>query len=304
MKIVDRGVMAKRSARKLVVALKNMPINLRDSIDTKDISRLTIRRTESNFVVVVHLYYIESWDTIKKYLRRLNGYDLIVTMPKKNKYIAEKIKKEFKNSTIVLVPNRGRDVLSFTLLLSKIQSAGYPIVLKIHSKKSTHRKDGDKWFIDMLEKLVPHNAAVLENIMLTLSNDNSSIIGPEGHYVSLKVNFEQNKHYLYKTLKSLYGAKLSAQVMKTPGRYGFFAGTMFWARVDALDPVISYPFKVRDFDVEKGQIDSTLAHGLERAFCIIPEIGNMQIFETNGKKIQRIQYSTPNIPDWTDVQIK
>jgi predicted HAD superfamily hydrolase len=41
-------------------------------------------------------------------------------------------------------------------------------------------------------------------------------------------------------------------------------GTMFWARTDALRPILSSGFTIEDFPEESGQKDGTLAHAMER----------------------------------------
>jgi lipopolysaccharide biosynthesis protein len=271
---------------------------------SRHILRTIIEKTETtNTAVVVHLYYADSWRTIESRLTRLDNFDLIVTIPRSNKYIIPKIQQKFKNAQVIIVPNRGRDVLSFLLLLPKIKEAGYKNVLKIHSKKSIHRTDGNKWLNDMLDKLIPEDEVTANSIYKALGSKESSIVGPSEHFVSLKVNFKENKHYTMLLLRRLYDKDTVAKILKNPEKYGFFAGTMFWARIESLCTIISSNIKISDFDREHGQIDSTLAHAYERLFCLVPEIESRSIFQT-GSDLVKLDYSSGTIPDWSDVEVK
>lgn len=300
---VKSAVKAKNTVRRSAFKFKKYYINIVDYRNTAELRNIKIVRTKLNYVVVLHLYYSESWPLVLKKLLLLKNFDLIVTIPKKNTYIISKIKEQYSEATVIVIPNRGRDVMGFTLLLEKIQSAGYVYLLKIHSKKSTHRSDGFEWFNDMLDKLIPDNERTLEKIHKTLENSTTSIIGPEGHYVSLDTNFEQNKHYLNIYLEAIYGAKSTNKILVEHKKYGFFAGTMFWARIDSFNLLIKQNIKFYDFDLEKRQIDSTLAHSFERLFCLIPEIEDKMLYEISSSAIINIDYKTSYIPDWSDVYI-
>ena len=54
------------------------------------------------------------------------------------------------------------------------------------------------------------------------------------------------------------------QVISQP----FVAGTMFYARVSALQPLLNLSIDEDEFEQEAGQVDGTLAHAIERTFSI------------------------------------
>jgi hypothetical protein len=78
---------------------------------------------------------------------------------------------------------------------------------------------------------------------------------------------------------------------------------MFWARLDAIKPILDRKLKVSRFDSEKGQIDATFAHAIERVFCLVPQIEKKNLYEIGPRGVNKIDYKTTNIPNWSDVYI-
>ena len=262
------------------------------------------RNINTKAAIVVHLFYTDSWGYFSEKLKLLDkaSFDLFVTLPKHNTEFTDEIYKSFPNAHVIIVPNKGRDVLPFIKIIPIIKNAGYKYVLKIHSKKSKHRKDGAEWLSDMVEKLIPNDAGARNAIINNLQKEDTGIIGPSKHYLSFAVNYRQNWNHTKNILNRIYDKKQTAFVKKNYLDYGFFAGTMFWARVDALDQIIKQEFDVGNFEKEKGQIDCTFAHALERVFCIVPEIENLKLYETDSRKVYEITYKTKNVPKWSRVK--
>lgn len=256
----------------------------------------------SELAVVIHLYYPEMLDYFENILKRLGDIekDIFITIPI-DKYDANvhKIKKSLPKSTVLAVPNRGRDVLPFVQVLKALSTLGYTKVLKVHSKKSPHRDDGDVWRDEMINNLIPADKKGIKGIISTLNKKNTALIGPAGEYVSLLVSFNATKHHTKKMLENIFGHTTAEDVINRVDEYGFFGGTMFWARVDALKDIVDL-VGPRDFEIELGQQDSTLAHSLERLFSVVPEIRDQVNYSSSREGLTVTEHHTSVIPDWAE----
>lgn len=269
--------------------------------------QLHIRRNHSTeCAVVIHLYYTESWEYFTEKLALLDKvqFDLYISMPLSNKDFIPTIRSRYPNAIISIIPNRGRDVLPFLMQAKILYEKGYSYVLKIHSKKSTHRTDGQDWLRGMVDSLVPSDEKLLKSIQDTLRKTSTGVIGPEDQYIPLTVNFEANGIHMTQIVTKIFSKQVAHDVLQLKrAERGFFAGTMFWLRLDAIEEILTSKASLRLFESEKGQIDATRAHALERLFCIVPEIKGRDMYEIRQDSLKRLAYATDNVPDWSDVYI-
>lgn len=263
------------------------------------------RDEKTEIAIVVHLFYTEAWEQISNRIKLISEfqYDIFVSLPPEKMAYSEKIISDFPQAYIYESPNQGRDVLPFMAIVASLRSAGYKYVLKLHSKKSTHRKDGQDWFKQITDNLMPSDAEIQRSVFETLQESKTAIIGPAKNYTSLIVNFEANGEHMTEVVRKIYGKNIARTVLQTNRKeYGFFAGTMLWVRLDSIAPLLNIG-KVRRFETEKGQIDATYAHALERLMCVVPEIEKQRIYEVDNNGVREIGYSDGIIPDWSEVYI-
>jgi lipopolysaccharide biosynthesis protein len=259
----------------------------------------------SDIAVVIHLYYPESWGVLSRKLKKITefNYDVFVSLPENERGFTQEIIKDFPNAFVYISPNRGRDVLPFMSIIELLYNLGYKQILKLHSKKSTHRTDGSDWFSDLINALIPESPTLQKDLLKALERPNTGLIGPAGNYTSLTVNFDANGVYMTDVVKKLYGKECAYDTLQLRrSEYGFFAGTMLWINVESIKPLFVFN-KVKYFNEEKGQIDATFAHALERLLGVIPEINSWDIYEVGSNKVQKIEYSSGDIPDWSKVYI-
>jgi lipopolysaccharide biosynthesis protein len=159
--------------------------------------------------------------------------------------------------------------------LKRVDEDGRLYLCKIHSKKSKHRVDGDVWRIDLYDKLLG-SPEVVNSILYALEDRLSiGLIGPAGHMVSSGYYWGSNA-----TNVARLGRKLGfeAETMQ----YEFAAGTMFWAKVAALAPLLELSLSRDDFEPEAGQLDGTLAHAIERTLPLSVANARMSIVDTSS----------------------
>ncbi len=218
----------------------------------------------AKLAVVVHLYYPDLWPDIKAKLRHINmPFDLFVSVQEQHKDVTlYRVSNYHKTTNIMAMPNRGRDVLPFLLLAKRIsEEKQYKYLLKLHTKKSKHRDDGHEWMDSLLTELIPSD---ISGIVSTLKEPSTGIIGPASHVVSLSKYMGANRDRVGTILESITDKKMVSKMLKIPKRYPYFGGTMFWCRVDFLVPLLNSGIKPSDFETEKGQVDGTAAHAIER----------------------------------------
>ena len=259
----------------------------------------------SAIAVVLHLYHADTWEQVfAKKLKRLSKkttFDLYVTMPATNIGHASVIRKTFPKANILVVPNRGRDVLPFIKTALVLDELGYSKVLKIHSKKSKHREDfiaegGDAWLVNTLNTLIPEDDATLAAVIKKVNDTETGMIGTQEYYYPLKMYLGSNREGITRILSSVDETFFEGDTSKTVNDIGYFGGTMFWVDLKAIRGVLDVA--VANFPKEAGQTDGTTAHALERIFCVLPQVADMKLYGVSNKKVTQLKAGDGKAPDW------
>lgn len=221
---------------------------------------------------VVHVWHVELLDEIAAALRA-GGLDwrlLITTAPERAEAITARLRALRLPAELVVRENRGRDILPFLHAAERLLDEGVQVVLKLHTKRSSHRSDGDAWRRDLIERLLrPERVAAITRAFA--EDPTLGLAAAEGHLQPLGTYWGANRDAVdYLALRMGFPPP-------TPERARFAAGSMFWLRPEALRPLLDAHLDDWDFEREKGQLDGTFAHAVERVFCHVVEHAGFRV---------------------------
>lgn len=232
--------------------------------------------------VHLHLYYEDLLDEFCDYFEHIpETFDLYISC--KEGADAEAIRRrahQVRNVGQVVVretPNRGRDIAPFYVLFRK-ELMKYEIVLHVHSKKSLYTgEEKVDWRHEAMDGVLKNEAMVSETLRLLRAKQSK---------VGL-VFGEMTDQLPPSALHWLYNGEKGSQLlnrmhMPFENHMLFYpVGSFFWAKTEAIRPLFDLKLKYDDFEEEKGQIDGTLAHALERVIsCVVKNRGySMYIYD-------------------------
>jgi lipopolysaccharide biosynthesis protein len=213
---------------------------------------------------VIHVWYVELLEEILQAIAATGiPFRVLLTVPtEREAAVRQELKRLSFDAELFVSPNRGRDILPFLKVAARLRNEGESIVLKLHTKQSTHRADGAKWRAELLDRLTAPGRATA--IMEAFARQpDLGVVAPEGHVLPLSFYWGANALYVAH-LCSLIGIDQPA----TESDH-FVAGSMFWCRLSALEPLIDVPLTEAEFAAEAGQVDGTMAHAVERVVALI-----------------------------------
>lgn len=234
--------------------------------------------------VHMHLYYAEQLGDFLQRLDNLSGtaYDLYVTMGAKNAEAERTIKAFKKDANIRITPNLGYDVGPFIDFLHHINLDDYDYIIKIHTKRvnggcysifNNHRFDMRIWRETLLDAVISEKA-VTNNLRILARDDTIGMISSD--YILT------DEKWSYQNTETQVEEEMVRIGLKMPQDRHFVAGTMFWVRAKLLKPFLAY--EIEDFDASDEQVhDETLAHVLERMFCLAVTAQGYQIIGVHFK---------------------
>jgi len=161
---------------------------------------------------------------------------------------------------IKVVPNRGRDIAPM-LVAFRDEILALDVLGHIHTKKSLYTGSEQSAWRRYLVSSLFGSSERLSWILGTLAaNPRLGIVYPESHSaVPLWAHTWLGNLTVCRDLGRRMGLAIE------PAAYiDFPAGSMFWARVDALRPLYELQLGLDDFPEETGQADGTLQHAVER----------------------------------------
>jgi len=232
--------------------------------------------TEVRGRIAIHLHIFYS-DVIREFFDLLTNmpfpYDLYISSPFQD--IVEQCEHLYKNLPhlcklkVELVENRGRNFAPLFCTFGE-ELSRYDFIAHLHSKKSLYNKGATKGWREYLSHTLLGDEQQIRKISSLLQKDKPyGIVYPQNYHL---LPYWANTWLANESLARDWGRRIGLTSIPR-GYFDYPAGSMFWARVEALAPLFNAGIKLGDFPEEAGQTDGTLAHVLERllALCALEQ---------------------------------
>lgn len=225
--------------------------------------------SKQHVAAIIHLFYEDLAGEFRSYLHNVPGIlDVYIsTCEAINKTVIEQAFAGWDKGRVEVrvTSNRGRDIAPKLVEFRDVYER-YSLVLHLHSKRSHHANVLAPWRHFLLENLLGSRDVVSSVFSMFEQNPSLGIVASQ--------HFEPMRHWLnwggnFRLASGLAQKMNFALDEKAP--LDFPSGSMFWARTAALRPLLEIGLSVEDFDVERGQVDGTVAHAIERLYFHVCE---------------------------------
>lgn len=224
--------------------------------------RVPTPRAPERIVVIIHAFYPELLpEMLESLLAWTVPYRLIVSTISRNvQDVNARLVDAGIDAEVQIYENHGRDILPFLETLKTLDDSE-SLVLKLHTKRSLHRQDGESWRRDMLDKLLDP-AIAAKNFEAFRQQPQLGLSAPEGHILPMTTYWGANAEAVQRLSRQMHSDPVDPAIAM------FAAGSMFYARTEAIQSIMDLGLAREDFEPEAGQVDGTLAHAIERCFSI------------------------------------
>ncbi|NHF67888.1 rhamnan synthesis F family protein [Xanthomonas hortorum] len=254
--------------------------------------------------VMVHVFYPDLIDEFAQSLQHMPvGYDLLVSVM--DEAAADHARARFSKLSHVekldvrIVSNRGRDIAPLVVTFRE-QILALDVVGHLHTKKSLYTgSEQGQWRRYLVSSLMGSPERIAWQLGMFQAEPRLGMLYPESYErVPLWAHTWLSNFEVCRALAQRLGFDISASEY-----IDFPAGSMFWAKVDALRPLYALDLELKDFPEERGQIDGTLHHAMERMFVaivrhqqyrigILPQDGTLALSGEGGRNWQAA-FETP-----------
>lgn len=225
------------------------------------------KNQNTRILVILHLFYMWSWQEIREYLANLEcyAYDLIVTYTDvtAKKEVLQDILNFKPDAVLQKHPNAGFDVAPFIFALNTVDLSKYDVVFKLQSKGVKRKRiyiygqffKRRDWFLNLFEGCIGA-FTVHKTIEMFSCNPNIGIVAAKNLIV------DDPKHKKNMTLQRMHALGL-----QEPTTYRYVAGTCFAAKACLLEPIKRLGLSASDF--MQNSRGFSLAHRMERIICLV-----------------------------------
>ena len=243
----------------------------------KNKENFNLLNLEKNVSVLIqaHIYYT---DLLQEIINKTNNipvpFDLYITTNTQQKkiYIENFLKENSiaNKYEILITPNKGRDVIPFLIQLKDILMK-YKYLCHIHTKKHGENEEFGKYWQHYLYENLLGNKIIITKILSDFENHKElGFIFPENFYVQIKYAYRYN--YLnWHNIDNIFSILFPNLKIKAGKIIIFPVGNMFWTRTDAIYQIFNEKI-IKLAPEEKGQIDNTILHAIERFWLYLVKL--------------------------------
>ena len=228
-----------------------------------DYIKLRDIKSDINVAVIVHIYYVELWEEILEKLKDIkHDYTLYITTTESLYSEVSNLKMPDVRVKIYKYKNIGMDIYPFVQVLKSLSEDKVDIFCKLHTKKGNDNT-GKVWKETLLKHTIG-NDKIFSGIARAFSEDeNLKLVGSAYFYKNIKYLIGNNRQKLEEAILDM---DLNENIKTT----GFFAGSMFWGRVEDYKILWEY-ITDEKFTHEQNisNSDGSFAHVLERLVGLV-----------------------------------
>lgn len=226
-------------------------------------------QADGRIAIHLHMYYHDLADEFAQHLKNMPfEYDLYVSVTNEDgkKACQKAFSALTKQKLLVIeqVPNRGRDIAPmFCTFGARLKD--YDYIAHLHSKKSLYNRGATEGWREYLCRHLLGNQERIRRIFTLMQGDGAyGIVYPQNYML---LPYMANTWLANRALGNAWCARLGIGPVPE-GYFDFPAGSMFWAKGQALQPLFDAGITLDDFAEESGQTDGTFAHCLERLLVL------------------------------------
>ncbi len=252
-------------------------------------------------VVVMHLHYLESVSFFLRYAHSI-PYEMNLIFTCSSKDVHEEIDRNMSlvNREYIVIEknNRGRDI-SALLVACRTTILQYKYVCFLHDKKEKnemYKLDTQMWIEALWENMLQGNTYIQNVLNYMEKEERVGLMVPPP---PLSSNMNAAYRNAWWGNEQVAGKLLKQMGIEEPiytENHPIALGTVFWAKVDALKPLLEIDWKYEDFDEEPLKDNGTVSHAIER---ILPNVAASVGYET--KVLMNTLYAAKRMQYMNDV---
>ncbi|MGV6838588.1 MAG: rhamnan synthesis F family protein [Planktomarina sp.] len=234
--------------------------------------------------VFIHAFYEDllpsMLDKLENLPREAHIYISTDTEEKRAKIRRFLTQSKFRTAEVRVFENRGRDIYPKFFGFQDVYGQ-HDIVLHLHTKRSLHSSSLKDWG-NFCQSILIGSKDRMANIVQSLENNPQLQMLCPVPIAPIMPALQWLRNF---RIAEKVASKLHIDIPSKNARLLFPAGSMFWAKSDALKPILDLKFTPEDFPMEGGQEDGTTAHAIERLMgaVILQSGGEIQFIEESAQ---------------------